>query len=33
MEERGYKNAQKILDQTVKLAEKYSAETVGGYKP
>jgi TRAP-type transport system periplasmic protein len=33
VEGKGYKNAQKILDQTMKLAEKYSAETVGGYKP
>ena len=33
MEERGYKNAAAIMDHTKKLAEKYSAETVGGYKP
>ena len=32
-EERGYKNAATIMDHTKKLAEKYSAETVGGYKP
>ena len=33
VEERGYKNAAKIMDHTMKLAEKYSSETVGGYKP
>jgi len=32
MAERGHKNAQKIMDQNMKLAEKYSAQTVGGYK-
>jgi TRAP-type C4-dicarboxylate transport system substrate-binding protein len=33
VEERGYTNAATIMDHTKKLAEKYSAETVGGYKP
>ena len=32
-EERGYKNAAKIFDHNMNLAEKYSNETVGGYKP
>jgi len=33
MAEKGYKNAPKIYEDTLKLAEKYSSETVGGYKP
>ncbi|MFZ0451224.1 MAG: TRAP transporter substrate-binding protein DctP [Desulfatiglandaceae bacterium] len=32
MEKRGYKNARSIYNETLKLAEKYSSETVGGYK-
>jgi TRAP-type C4-dicarboxylate transport system substrate-binding protein len=31
VEDKGYKNARKIYEETVKLADKYSGETVGGY--
>lgn len=33
MEEKGFKNAPKIYAETLKLAKKYSSETVGGYAP
>ena len=32
VEGRGYQNARKIYEKTLSLAEKYSSETVGGYK-
>jgi TRAP-type C4-dicarboxylate transport system substrate-binding protein len=32
MEAKGIKNGRKIYEETLKLAEKYSKETVGGYK-
>jgi len=32
MEKKGYRNAQKIHDDTVSLGKKYSDMTVGGYK-
>ena len=32
MEKRGYKNARSIYEQALQLAEKYSGQTVGGYK-
>jgi len=32
MEKRGHKNARDIYEQTLELAERYSSQTVGGYK-